>query len=602
MTSKEADNFNRWSLFPAACIIQLPCGALNAWSMWQTPLSTNLGVVAPAAADWTLEAVATTFPWLGVGWGLCMACCGPWIDRAGPRYATIVGATFFGGGHLLSALGCYTGMVQFVWLGWGLVVGMGTGLCYTAPMTALLSWFPDKKGLATGLAVAPYALGGMFAAPLIESLRAFFFKPPIYAGAVSDVEMKLESGRQLVKYNGEWREAVLASADDFLKLPADAASRLTEGVYLVGTGDCGAFLTFTTLAVTFFSMMSLGGSFLRLPPPGWAPQGWTPPVVTSDASLTKGSVSASTALRLPQFWLLWFTVAGNASAGVLVIPAAKVMMGDIFASIYPAIATAGFSTAYVSALSVGNSAGRIGWPALSDHIGRKNATFACSLALPACLLCPQIIWLAVDGGYGTTPLYMFCGTTMLIVSWYGGSLALLPSYTSYLFGPGELAAIYGRLMTGWSSVAILSPSMLNALRGHDTRQAINSLAAITPPEEFERAFQAPITDLDALVEAKAVTIARLMEIAPPGTVDPSPFVYNSTFYAVSGVIALSAVTNALITKVDAKHFSIDTDAARKPVAPVLQAEPGAKIDGTPEDPIVQKDAAEEKSEGVERMK
>lgn len=159
-------------------------------------------------------------------------------------------------------------------------------------------------------------------------------------------------------------------------------------------------------------------------------------------------------------------------------------------------------------------------------------------------------------------MYMFCGTTVLIVSWYGGSLALLPSYTSYLFGTKNLAAIYGRLMTGWSAVAVASPSMLNALRAHDTRQAIDALAVVTSPQDFEKTFKAPITELDALVEAKAVTIARLMEIAPPGTMDPSPFVYNSTFYAVSGVVAVAAVSNALIREVDAKYITPDLDDTR----------------------------------------
>jgi hypothetical protein len=259
-------------------------------------------------------------------------------------------------------------------------------------------------------------------------------------------------------------------------------------------------------------------------------------------------------MRTPQFWLLWLTVAGNASAGVLVIPAAKVMMGDIFASVYPSIVTTGFSTAFVSALAIGNCGGRIGWPALSDHVGRQAAMFACSLALPACMLCPQLIQLAVDGGLGAAPLYMFCGTSVLIVSWYGGSLALLPAYTAHVFGPREFAAIYGRLMTGWSAVAVASPSLLNCLRGRSSREAIDSLAAITPAEDFERAFQAPITELPALVDAKVVTIARLMEIAPSGTIDPSPFIYNSTFYAVSGVIAMAAVSNALIRTVDERHF------------------------------------------------
>ena len=135
------------------------------------------------------------------------------------------------------------------------------GLCYTAPITSLLRWFPDnlKKGLATGLGVAPYALGGMFGAPMIETLRNVFFKPPVFVGSVADVKMKLEGGKQFVQYEGKWREAVLASSDDLLKLPSDVASHLTDGVYLVGTGDSGAMMTLATLGCTFYAMMSCGG-------------------------------------------------------------------------------------------------------------------------------------------------------------------------------------------------------------------------------------------------------------------------------------------------------------------------------------------------------
>mmetsp|Transcript_67056 Transcript_67056/g.196114 ORF Transcript_67056/g.196114 Transcript_67056/m.196114 type:complete len:631 (-) Transcript_67056:136-2028(-) len=559
LPSKVADSYGRWRMFPRAFLVQVPCGAINAWSMWQAPLSTNLGVLAPSAADWSLGAVAATFPWLGVGWGFSMAFLGPWIDRAGPRYATMAGGILIGGGHLLSALGCYTQCVPLVWLGWGFLGGIGMGLSYTAPIGALLRWYPDRKGLATGLAVGPYALGGLFAAPLIETLRGHFFKAPTYAGAASDVEMKFEAGKQLVKFKGEWCEAVFASAADIAKAPADAAAQLAEGLYLVGTGDSGCLLTLATLGSTWMTMMILGGWFMYIPPASWAPVGWTPPVTATSGMVASGSVTASAALRTPQFWLMWLTLAGNASAGVLVIPAAKVMMVDIFSSLYPSVVTVGFSTAFVSAIALGNCGGRIGWAGLSDYIGCKNAMFVCSLSLPACMLAPHLVHLAVDGSWGTVPLYLFYGTTLLLVSWYGGSLALVPAYATHVFGPKEFASIYGRLMTGWSAMAIVSPTMLNALREHSTRQGVDSLVAVAPPEAFERAFQAPVSELSNLVDAKVVTLARLMEIVPPGTLDPAPFIYDSTFYTISGALAMAVVTNSLITKVNPRHFIVEAE-------------------------------------------
>ena len=132
--------------------------------------------------------------------------------------------------------------------------------------------------------------------------------------------------------------------------------------------------------------------------------------------------------------------------------------------------------------------------------------------------------------------------------------ALIPSYTADVFGPKETPVIYGRLMTAWSATAIGTPSMLTYLRGTATRDAIDTLAAQVPTDVFERTFGAPVAELDALVAAKTVTIARLMEVAPAGTVDPTPFLYDSTFYALGGILGVAAVSNALITKIDPKYF------------------------------------------------
>mmetsp|Transcript_48916 Transcript_48916/g.141697 ORF Transcript_48916/g.141697 Transcript_48916/m.141697 type:complete len:460 (-) Transcript_48916:229-1608(-) len=444
--------------------------------------------------------------------------------------------------------------------------GLGWGLGYVAPIGTLLRWFPDKKGLATGLSIGAFASGGLFAAPMIDALRKHFFRAPAFAGAPGAVEAKTEAGRQFVSVGGEWQEAILARAADIAKAPGDLSSTLAEGFYLVGTGDTGCTMAFAALGALYSATMVAGSWLMRAPPAGWVPAGFVPPPQTSTGLVTAGSVSASMAMRTPQFYLMWLTLAGNASAGVCVIASAKTMMGDIFASVNPDIVTAGFTTAFVGALSVANAGGRVAWSGISDYLGRKNTMFVCSLGLPACMLVPQITQLAVSGGHGTLPLYVFYGTTFAIVTWYGGVLALIPSYTADLFGSKETGVIYGRLMTGWSVSAILSPSLLTTLRGHSTRQAIDSLVAVTPPAAFEKAFQAPVSELPALVDAKTVTIARLLEIAPPGTVDPTPFLYDSTFYAISGILAAAAVSNALITKVDPKYLMVEPDAVEDKAA------------------------------------
>ena len=187
------------------------------------------------------------------------------------------------------------------------------------------------------------------------------------------------------------------------------------------------------------------------------------------------------------------------------------MMSEIFTTVNPEIVTAGFTTGFVSALSLANAGGRLGWATVSDYLGRKNTMYVCSLALPACIAVPQITSLAVSGdapGDGSMPLFVFYGTTFAIVSWYGGVLALLPSYCADVFGPKDTPVIYGRVMSSWSVTAIGTPSLLTYLHGSATRQAIDSLVPTIPPDRFEQAFGAPVSELDALVSAKTLTIAR----------------------------------------------------------------------------------------------
>lgn len=565
LSREEADVFNRWSIFPRIFLVQIPTGAIYAWSMWSLPMTKNLGVLAPAAMDWNLGAVGTTFSCLAIGFGSTVGLLGPWMERAGPRFASMLGGALFGGGHLIAGLGCYTQTLPLVWMGWGIMGGLGWGLGYIAPISAVMKWFPDKKGLATGLSVTAFASGGLLATPLIDELKKHFFKAPIFAGGLGDVEVKTEAGRQFVNFQGDWREAIVAKTNDIATagMPGEAAAQLSEGYYLIGTGDTGCAIALATLGTVYGTSMLLGGWLMRAPPDGWTPKGWVP-AVSSTSGLSAGSVSASAAMRTPQFYLMWLTLAGSCSAGVAVISSAKFMMGDIFASINPNVVTAGFTTAFVGALQVANAGGRLTWASASDYLGRKPTMFVCSLALPACLMVPQVTHLAVAGGAeSTTALYLFYGTTFAIVSWYGGVLALIPSYVSDVFGPKQAPVIYGRLMTGWSATAILTPSMLASLKGHSSFSAIESLAAATTPAAFEQAFKAPLSDLHSLVDAKTVTIARLMEIAPPGTVDPTPFIYDSTFYSVSGILAVAAVSNALITKVDSKHFMIEAPAVKE---------------------------------------
>lgn len=556
MTADKVTPMTRWSMFPRVFLIQIPVGAIYAWSMWQGPLCQGLGVVGPAVLDWSLGSVGFTFSCLAMGFGFSVGVLGPWIDRAGPRYASLVGGMLFGSGYLLSALGSHLHVLPMIWLGWGIFGGLGWGLGYMAPIVTLMKWFPDRKGTATGLSIGAFASGSFFVAPAIDALRGVFFQPPVYAGTEGAVQSKTENGVQFVHYQGEWEEAVFATSADLAKMPGDFPSQLAEGFYLVGTGNDGLTMTLATLGVVYTASMALGSMLVKEAPPGYIPEGWTPSAQTSSHSavVKTGNVSISTAMRTPQFYLMWIMLACNASAGVCVISSAKTMMGEIFASLHPTVVTAGFTTGFVSALSIANATGRAGWAAVSDDLGRKNTYFICCLAGPACLVIPKITEMAVAGTMGTVPLYAFYGTTFAIVTWYGGVLAMVPSYVADTFGTKQSGPIYGRIMTNWTFAAICTPSLLSYLKGHSTKQAIDSLVVTISPEAFQQAFKAPVSELQMLVDAKTINITRLMELAPPGTLDPSPFLYDTTFYAMGGILSLAAVSNALIRHMDPKYF------------------------------------------------
>ena len=172
LSKEEADTFSRWSIMPRSFAVLIPSGAVYVWSMWQQPLTTSLGVLAPAAADWGVASVGTTFSCLAVGFAFAVGAASPWVARAGPRYASMLGAALFGGGYFMAAAGAKTQTLPLIWSGWGLCGGLGWGLSYIAAVSALMSWFPDKKGLASGLGIGAFAGGGLFAAPMIEQLCA----------------------------------------------------------------------------------------------------------------------------------------------------------------------------------------------------------------------------------------------------------------------------------------------------------------------------------------------------------------------------------------------------------------------------------------------
>jgi MFS family permease len=309
------ERYSRWLVPPAALAIHLSIGQAYAFSVFNLPLSQRIGVTHSAPADWKLSTIGWVFSVAIVFLGLSAAVFGPWLERVGPRKAMFVSALCFGGGFEVAAIGIATHQFWLLLLGYGVLGGIGLGLGYISPVTTLIRWFPDRPGMATGMAIMGFGGGAMIASPLSTLLMAHF-KSATAPGVTS---------------------------------------------------------TFVTLGMLYFCFMMIGVFTIRVPRPEWRPQMWLTADHPAAFAAPPGNVTAKRAIRTPQFWLLWAVLCLNVTAGIGVLGQASPMIQEMFpGSITPA-AAAGF----VGLLSLANMVGRFFWSSLSDYIGRKGvyATF-----------------------------------------------------------------------------------------------------------------------------------------------------------------------------------------------------------------------------------
>ncbi len=366
-------SFARWKAVPGTVLVQMSIGGVYAWSIFNEPLTRNIGVIAASSADWSLGDVVPIFSCAAVSLGVCSALLGPWAEKVGPRRVCLTAAACWSSGLALTALGVHMHALPLVYAGYSVLGGAGWGLGYVSPIPALLSWFPDRRGLASGIGLSAFGGGAMLAAPLESWLLSRHFRAPTFLGPADSVSLVTEHGKRFVMdaESGGLREVLLATASDVARLPVS----LSEGVYLLGTGSTGAAMTFATLACGYAVAMSAGALLMRLPPPGFVPAGFVAPVGTSLSS--QRSVHYTTAMRTPQFYLLWATLFGNTFAGITLISTAKTIMSDVFGGAYPALVTGAFAASFVMGLAGANMLGRLMWGPLSDKIGRKVRGHLC---------------------------------------------------------------------------------------------------------------------------------------------------------------------------------------------------------------------------------
>ena len=420
--------FNRWLVPPAALAIHLCIGMAYGFSVFWIPLSRSIGITKSVACpadmslvqalfvtscDWKISDLGWMYTLFFVFLGSAAAIWGGWLERAGPRKAGFVSALCWCGGLFISAIGVYTHQLWLMWLGSGVIGGIGLGLGYISPVSTLIKWFPDRRGMATGMAIMGFGGGAMIGAPLADILMNIFRTPT----------------------------------------------------------SVGVWQTFVAMGVIYFVFM-VGGAFgYRLPPPNWRPDGWTPPPENAKSMITKHQVHLRDAHKTPQFWLVWFVLMLNVSAGIGVIGMASPMLQEIFAgSLFgqpdvkfgqlndqQRVLVAAIAAGFTGLLSLFNIGGRFFWASLSDRIGRKMTYytfFALGIALYAAA--PALAHM------GSQALFVLAFG--IILSMYGGGFATVPAYLADLFGTQFVGAIHGRLLTAWSTAGIVGPVVVNYIR------------------------------------------------------------------------------------------------------------------------------------------
>ncbi len=386
--------FSRWMVPPAALCIHLCIGQAYAFSVFNLPMTKLLGITQSTPEDWKLTDLGWIFSIAIFFLGTSAAVFGRWVEEGGPRRAMFAAGLCWAGGFLVSALGAAAHNLWVIYLGYGVLGGCGLGLGYISPVSTLIKWFPDRPGMATGRAIMGFGGGAFIASPLSVWLMQRFSTPT----------------------------------------------------------HIGVAETFAVLGCVYFVFMMVGAAIVRVPPPGWKPAGYTPPAVAGKL-ITRNDVYVYDALKTPQFWLIWWVLCLNVTAGIGVLGQASAMSQEMFPGRVTVVAAAGF----VGLLSLFNMAGRFIWASISDFIGRKS-TYFCFFVLGT------VLYALVPSAGASGSVTMFVACFLVIISMYGGGFSTVPAYLKDMFGTRYVGAIHGWLITAWSMAGIFGPVLVNYIR------------------------------------------------------------------------------------------------------------------------------------------
>ncbi len=428
--------FNRWLVPPAALAIHLCIGMAYGFSVFWLPLSRAIGIKDPVACakdlgffneifsatcDWKISMLGWMYTLFFVLLGISAAVWGGWLERSGPRKAGVVSAVCWCGGLVISAIGIKTHQIWLMWLGSGVIGGIGLGLGYISPVSTLIKWFPDRRGMATGMAIMGFGGGAMIGAPLAAALMKYFATPT----------------------------------------------------------SVGVYETFLAMAAIYFVFMISGAMGYRVPETGWKPAGWTAPTATgSNAMITNKHVHVTRVWGIPQFWLIWGVLCLNVSAGIGILGMASPLLQEVFGGKLIGVdvafndlttaqkaSIAAIAAGFTGLLSLFNIGGRFVWASCSDYIGRKGTYFVF-------LILGFVLYVSIPTLSHAGSLALFVAAFCIILSMYGGGFATVPAYLADIFGTQMVGAIHGRLLTAWATAGVLGPVLVNYIREYQISNGV----------------------------------------------------------------------------------------------------------------------------------
>jgi MFS family permease len=394
--------FNRWMVPPAALCVHLCIGQVYAFSVFNLPMTRLLGITKSTPDDWKLTDLGWIFSIAIVVLGLSAAIGGRWVEEGGPRKAMFTAALCWGGGFLISAFGVYIHNLWVIYFGYGVIGGIGLGIGYISPVSTLIKWFPDRPGMATGMAIMGFGGGAFIASPLSVWLMRQFATPT----------------------------------------------------------HVGVAEAFIVMGVVYLCFMLVGAVMIQLPPPGWAPAGYVAPAQATKL-ITRSNVFVYQALKTPQFWLIWWVLCLNVTAGIGVLGQASAMSQEMF----PGHITVAAAAGVVGLMSLFNMGGRFFWASVSDYIGRKNTYFVF-------FVLGFILYSTVPYTGRTDSVALFVLCFCIIISMYGGGFATVPAYLRDMFGTRYVGAIHGMLLTAWSAAGVFGPVLVNYIRQYNVDHGI----------------------------------------------------------------------------------------------------------------------------------